>query len=58
MRTEKGWKTVRETAGILRIDINQCYRAIAAGDIRAVRIGNSWRIPRSERDHLQYGEPA
>jgi excisionase family DNA binding protein len=58
MRTQKGWKTVRETAKILRLGINQTYKAVAKGDIRAVRIGNSWRIPDAELDRLQYGETA
>jgi excisionase family DNA binding protein len=58
MRTEKGWKTVKETAKLLRIGINQCYRAIERGEIRGIRIGGSIRVPDSELDRLQFGEKA
>jgi excisionase family DNA binding protein len=38
--------TVRETATILRVGRNQLYQAVARGEIGAVRIGRSIRIPK------------
>jgi excisionase family DNA binding protein len=37
--------TVREAAAILRVGRNQLYQAIARGELAAVRIGRSIRIP-------------
>jgi excisionase family DNA binding protein len=38
--------TVREAAGILRVGRNQLYQAVARGEIPAVRIGRTIRIPK------------
>ena len=38
--------TVREAAAILRVGRNQLYQAIARGELGAVRIGRSIRIPK------------
>jgi excisionase family DNA binding protein len=38
--------TVHEAAGILRVGRNQLYQAVAGGQLRAVRIGRSIRIPK------------
>jgi excisionase family DNA binding protein len=38
--------TAREAAAILRVGRNQLYQAVARGEIRAVRIGRSIRIPK------------
>jgi len=38
--------TVREAAAILRVGRNQLYQAIARGQLGAVRIGRSIRIPK------------
>jgi excisionase family DNA binding protein len=38
--------TVREAAAILRVGRNQLYQAVARGEVGAVRIGRSIRIPR------------
>ena len=38
--------TVREAATILRIGRNQLYQAVACGQLGALRIGRSIRIPR------------
>jgi excisionase family DNA binding protein len=38
--------TAREAAAILRVGRNQLYQAIARGDLAAVRIGRSIRIPK------------
>jgi excisionase family DNA binding protein len=37
--------TVREAAAILRIGRNQLYQAVARGQLPAIRIGRSIRIP-------------
>jgi excisionase family DNA binding protein len=38
--------TVREAATILRVGRNQLYQAVARGELGAVRIGRSIRIPK------------
>ena len=38
--------TARETAAILRIGRNQLYQAVARGELGAIRIGRSIRIPK------------
>src|SRR5512133_882639 len=38
--------TAREAAAILRVGRNQLYQAVARGQLGAVRIGRSIRIPR------------
>jgi excisionase family DNA binding protein len=38
--------TVREVAAILRVGRNQLYQAVARGELGAVRIGRSIRIPK------------
>jgi excisionase family DNA binding protein len=38
---------VKEVAAILRVGRNQLYEAVARGDIHAVRIGRTIRIPKT-----------
>jgi excisionase family DNA binding protein len=38
--------TVREAAAILRVGRNQLYQAVARGQLGAIRIGRSIRIPK------------
>jgi len=38
--------TVKEVAAILRVGRNQLYQAVARGEVRAVRIGRTIRIPK------------
>ena len=38
--------TAREAAAILRVGRNQLYQAVARGELRAVRIGRTIRIPK------------
>jgi excisionase family DNA binding protein len=38
--------TAREAAAILRVGRNQLYQAVARGELGAVRIGRSIRIPK------------
>jgi len=50
--------TVREAAAILRIGRNQLYQAVARGQLGAVRIGRSIRIPKQALlDLLAAGSP-
>ena len=51
--------TVAETARLLRLGRNQAYAAIKSGQIRAIRIGSSYRVPRAAIEELLGGsEPA
>lgn len=56
MTTEKGFKTVKETAKILKLGDNAVYRAIARREIKAVRIGAALRVPDQEIERLQRAE--
>ena len=50
--------TAREAAAILRIGRNQLYQAVARGQLDAVRIGRSLRIPKQALlDLLGSGSP-
>jgi len=49
---------VPEVARLLRIGRNQTYASIDAGEIRAVRIGRSIRIPRAELARLLGLQPS
>jgi excisionase family DNA binding protein len=50
--------TVREAAAILRVGRNQLYQAVERGQLRAVRIGRSIRIPKQALlDLLAHGIP-
>ncbi len=49
---------VREAAAVLRIGRNQLYEAVAHGELRAVRIGRTIRIPKQALlDLLANGNP-
>ncbi len=47
----------REASELLRVGRNQLYEAIARGEIRAVRLGRTIRIPRGEIARLLGIEP-
>jgi excisionase family DNA binding protein len=50
--------TVREAATLLRVGRNQLYQAVERGQLRAVRIGRSIRIPKQALLHLlAHGNP-
>lgn len=50
--------TVREAAAILRVGRNQLYEAVARGELRAIHIGRSIRIPKQTLlDLLVNGSP-
>jgi excisionase family DNA binding protein len=40
--------TVNQAAAICQIGRNQMYAAVHRGHVYAVRIGRSWRVPRTE----------
>jgi excisionase family DNA binding protein len=44
--------TVLELADVLRIGTRQAYAAVDAGEIRAVRIGRTIRVPRAVVERL------
>jgi excisionase family DNA binding protein len=48
---------VGEVAAILRVGRNQLYGAVARGELRAVRIGRSIRIPKAALLDLLAGPP-
>jgi excisionase family DNA binding protein len=50
--------TVKEVAAILRVGRNQLYQAVARGEIRAVRIGRTIRIPKTALLDLLTTPPA
>jgi excisionase family DNA binding protein len=52
------FRTVRETAKILRMGLSTAYRAIADGNIKAVKIGGCVRIPPTEIERLSRGDSA
>jgi excisionase family DNA binding protein len=50
--------TAREAAAILRVGRNQLYQAVARGELGAIRIGRSIRIPKHALlDLLTPGSP-
>ncbi len=49
---------VKEVAAILRIGRNQLYEAVARGDVRAIRIGRTIRIPKTALLDLLTAPPA
>jgi len=50
--------TVKEVAAILRVGRNQLYAAVARGEVRAVRIGHTIRIPKTALLDLLTAPPA
>lgn len=40
--------TVKEVCILLRISKNMAYKLVHAGEIRCVRVGNRYRIPKTE----------
>lgn len=42
--------TVAEVAGILRVSTMTVYRLIKSGDLRAVRVGKSYRLAEEDVD--------
>ena len=49
--------TAQEAAAILRVGRNQLYQAVARGELGAVRLGRSIRIPKQALLHLLTASP-
>ncbi|MFY9263378.1 MAG: helix-turn-helix domain-containing protein [Actinomycetaceae bacterium] len=47
--------TVAEVAEMTRVSRMTVYRMVHAGDLPAVRVGNSYRVPKSAIDQLLSG---
>jgi excisionase family DNA binding protein len=50
--------TVRELKELLRIGAPQAYALVKSGNVKALKIGGSWRIPHSEFERLRRAEHA
>lgn len=48
--------TVDEAAAFLRIGRNAAYQAVQRGDLYAIRLGRSWRVPRASLERLVNGD--
>jgi len=58
MNKEPPTVKVHELARDLRMSPAAVYAAIGRGEIRAVRVGRTVRVPRAERNRLIEGEAA
>lgn len=47
---DQEWLTPTETAALLRVSVQTIYQAIQRGEIPHVRLGRTYRIPRSRLD--------
>jgi excisionase family DNA binding protein len=60
-KTEKAAKrqtlSIRETAKILGVGINQCYAAARAGTIPSIRVGDRVLVPRVALERKLAGDP-
>ena len=57
MPTER-FLTVQEVAQLMRVSTMTVYRLIKAGDLRAARVGRSYRLPEIEVEtYLRRGIP-
>lgn len=52
MKTKKEFYLSKELAEVLRIDERAITRYIRAGKIKAVKVGNYWRIPAEEYNRI------
>jgi excisionase family DNA binding protein len=50
--------TVQELKTLLRIGESQAYALVANREVKAIKVGGSWRIPHSEFERLQRAEQA
>jgi excisionase family DNA binding protein len=51
-------RTVKETAKRLNLGLSTTYRAIAAKEIKAVKIGGALRVSDVEIDRIVHGQAA
>lgn len=54
--TEPEFYTVREVADRLRVSPKTIYRMAERGELRAIRLGDVYRIPRESLEALLRGE--
>ena len=54
--TEPEFYTVKEVADRLRVSAKTIYRLVERGELRAIRLGDVYRIPREEFEALRRGE--
>jgi len=40
-----------EVCEVLRIGSNECYRMLKEGQIKAYKVGKTWRIPRANLEY-------
>jgi excisionase family DNA binding protein len=52
-RLGPAFHTVQELRQLLRIGNAQAYNLIANREVKAIKVGGSWRIPHSEFERLQ-----
>jgi excisionase family DNA binding protein len=50
MQSKPAFLTVSEVAAVLRVSDMTIYRLIASGEIRALKVGRSYRIPQDALD--------
>lgn len=50
--TQRLFYTPHELAGALRLSGETIRRKLRSGDLKGVRIGDTWRVPREEVLHL------
>ena len=53
----ESYLTAREVAEIFRITQHTVYSWIKSGDLAAVQVGGSWRIPQSQFERGAVGAP-
>lgn len=55
MAAESAVLTVEEFAEQMRISRSLAYRLVASGEVKAVRLGRAWRVPRHVLEELVRG---
>ena len=59
MPTDETFLTVQEVADLMRVSTMTVYRLIKAGDLRATRVGRSYRLREGEvESYLERGHTA
>ena len=53
----ENYLTVREVAEIFKVTQHTVYSWIKSGDLAAVQVGGTWRIPQSQFERGAFGAP-
>lgn len=53
---ERRTYTVKEVAALLGLGETSVYAALQAGEIKAIRVGSRWAVPRAWLDRLLAGD--